>query len=142
MGLIIGVFVMLMIVGVLLAIGTDVFVPMGVFVCGTGDLASTDAPGVRYTLNQTGCVMMDGSRGSKNPKGRFVRKSLFGSRFDCILVFSFQVGEKRIANCAARMTHRNPRRRMIRIMIQSRLSCSGALLFPFIFIWFRLPAIL
>lgn len=84
------------------------------------------APGVRKRLIQLGCVRIDASTGSTNPLGRRVRKSLFGSRFESILVFSVQLGENRSAHCPAMSTHRNPISRMIGIMIQSRLVRSMA----------------
>lgn len=77
------------------------------------------APGVRKTLIHPGCVRMDGSTGSMNPLGWFVRKSLFGSRLDSILASSCQRGEKRSAHCPATITNRNPITRMIGMMIQS-----------------------
>jgi hypothetical protein len=83
-----------------------------------------DAPGVRKRLIQDGAVRMDASTGSINPPGLRVRKSLFGSRLESILAFIFQPGEKRTANCPAKITHRNPIRRMIGIMSQSRRSRS------------------
>src|SRR5574342_519733 len=69
---------------------------------------------------------MEGSTGSMNPAGLRVRKSLFGSRLDSILAFSFRLGGKRSAHCPAAITHRNPISRMMRIMIQSCRSCSNA----------------
>ena len=109
-----------------ITVDTTVLVATGVFVGRdvTGTLVSNDEPGVRKTLSQAGCVRMDRSRGSSNSLGRLVRKSLFGSMFDLISVFSFQVGAKRIAHPPARITHKNPNKRMIRMIIQSRLSFS------------------
>ena len=80
------------------------------------------ALGVWYKLTQIAFVRMAGSMGSMKSLGRLVRKSLFGSILDSILVFSFHFGAKRIAHCPARLTHRNPKRRMTRMMIQSRRS--------------------
>ena len=48
-------------------LGTRVFVAIGVFVAFDGEdgvRVSMMAPGVRITLNQEGCVRMDGSSGS------------------------------------------------------------------------------
>ena len=67
---------------------------------------------------------MEGSMASTNPVGLLVRKSLFGSRLDSILVSSFQLGEKRSAHCPATITHRNPITRIMGIMIQSDRSRS------------------
>lgn len=50
-----------------LTVGTRVFVAMGIFVAFDGEdgiRVSMIAPGVRKTLNQEGCVRMDGSSGS------------------------------------------------------------------------------
>jgi hypothetical protein len=52
-----------------------------------------EAPGVRKTFTQAGCVRMAGSTGSTNPPG-LVRKSLFGLSLDSISASSVQVGEK------------------------------------------------
>ena len=93
---------------------------------GNGVPVINEAPGVRKRLIQTGSVRMEGSTGSINPLGLRVRKSLFGSRFDSIFVFNFQLGEKRSAHCPATITHRNPIPKIRGIMNQSRRSCSGA----------------
>jgi len=100
------------------AVGVGVIIRNGVPV-------AKDAPGVRKRLIQAGCVRMDASTGSMNPLGRRVRKSLFGSRFESILVFSSQLGANRSAHCPAMITHRNPMIRIIGMMNQSRRSCSG-----------------
>ena len=112
----------------IMAVGMKVFVTSGVFVGRdvTGALVRNDAPGVRKTLIHTGCVRMEGSRGSRKPLGRLVRKALSGSMLDPISVSIFQVGEKRIAHPPARITQRNPMSKMTRMMIQSRLFLSGA----------------
>ena len=71
------------------------------------------APGVRNSLIQTGSVRMAASTGSMNPLGRRVRKSLFGSRCDSMLVFNSQPGEKRAASCPAMTTSTNPITRIV-----------------------------
>jgi hypothetical protein len=86
---------------------------------------TNDASGVRKRLSPAGCVRMDASTRSMNPLGLRVRKSLFGSRFESMFVFNFQLGEKRSAHCPAMITHRNPMIRMMGIMNLSRRSCSG-----------------
>lgn len=96
----------------------------GIVVRGTGVPVMNAAPGVRKRLIHAGSVRMEGSTGSINPPGRRVRKSLFGSRFESILVFNFQLGEKRRAHCPATITHRNPIPRIRGITTQSRRSCS------------------
>ncbi len=108
---------------VLVWVGCIVDVAVTVSV-GTGVNVLKDAPGVRKNPSQEGGVRMAGSTGSISPCGMFVRKSLFGLRFDPILVSSSQRGAKRTAHCPATITHRNPRNIMSRIMIQSRRSCS------------------
>ena len=92
---------------------------------GKGVPVTKNAPGVRKTLIQAGWVRMDASTGSIGPPEGRVRKALFGSIWDSISVFSFQMGEKRSAHCPARTTHRNPTTRMMEIMIQSCRSRSG-----------------
>ena len=57
---------------------------------GNGVPVTKDAPGVRNTLIQLGCVRMDASTGSMNPSGLWVRKLLFGSRWESISVFNCQ----------------------------------------------------
>lgn len=57
------------IVGMTVTVGGRVFVGRGV----AGTLVSNDAPGVRKTLIQAGCVRMDGSRGSIKSSERLVR---------------------------------------------------------------------
>lgn len=127
-----------MIVDGIVTVGFIVFVIAAV---GSGVLVSNKAPGVRKTLIHTGCVRMEGSRGSRKSLGRLVRKLLFGSMLDPILVFSFQLGEKRIAHCPARITHRNPISRIMRMMIQSRRSRSGAFSSrPILFLLFQWQA--
>ena len=123
----VGLGIMAVLVGETIAVGMGVLIVSGVFVGRgvPGSLVRNDAPGVRKTSIHTGCVRMEGSRGSKKSLGRLVRKMLFGSMLDPISVSNFQVGEKRIAHCPATMTHRNPIRRMMRIMIQSRRLRSG-----------------
>jgi hypothetical protein len=86
---------------------------------------TNDISGVRKRLSPAGCVRMDASTGSMNPLGLRVRKSLFGSRFESMFVFNFQLGENRSAHCPAMITHRNPMIRMMGIMNRSRRSCSG-----------------
>ena len=88
--------------------------------------ATNEEPGVRKRLTQTGSVRMEGSMGSINPPGLPVRKALFGSRFEAILVFNFQLGEKRRAHCPATITHRNPIPKIRGMINQSPRSCSGA----------------
>lgn len=123
-------------VGLAITVGVFVagIVDMGVLVfggilvdmpAGEGVRVGNEAPGVRKTLSQAGLVRMAGSSGSMKLTGRLVRKSLLGSRFDPILVFSLQLGAKRIAHPLARMIQKNPnnRIRMIR-MPESRLSFS------------------
>ena len=112
-------------------VGTDVCVAGGgrVFftVVGKGVPVWKDAPGVRYKPIHAGWVRMDTSIGSMMPLERAVRKSLFGSRFDPILEFSFQLGVRRSAHPPASMMHRRPIRMMRMTMIQSRrLSFSRA----------------
>ena len=63
-------------------------------VAGMAVRVANSAPGVRKRLIQTGSVRMEGATGSMNPLGRRVRKSLFGSSFESIFVFSFQRGVK------------------------------------------------
>ena len=64
------------------------------------------------------------------PTGRLVRKSLLGLRFDPMLVFSFQLGAKRIAHPLARMIQMSPNNRIrIMTMIELRLSCSCSRVF-------------
>lgn len=134
----VGLGVIAVFVGEIIVVGTGLLVAGGVFVdndVGTGVRLGSDAPGVRKTSIHAGCVSMEGSRGSRNSLGCFVKKSLFGSIWEPILVFILQVGEKWIAHCPARMTHRNPIKRMLRMMIQSRrfrsrgFSCPVILLF-------------
>lgn len=108
-------------VGVVFEVTKDVLV-----VVGNDVLVINEALGVRNTLIQAGLVRMEMSMGSTNPLGLRVRKSLFGSRLDSILVSNFQLGEKRSAHCPAKITHRNPNKRMTTITIQSRRSCSAA----------------
>ena len=120
-----------------LGVATNVLVDDGTFVAGCvggnvpvpggkGVPVVNCAPGVRKTLSQAGLVRMDESTGSKNPLGRRVRKSRFGSRFDSMLVSSSQLEEKRSAHPPASRMHKSPNRRMRTMMIQSRLSCSRA----------------
>ena len=119
-------------VGELISVGTGVTVLIGVFVApnnGGNVFISNNAPGVRKLLMRICWVRMDGSTGSYKLSGRLVRKSLSGSRFDLILVSNLQRGEKRAACSPATITHRNPIKRMIRMMIQSRRSRSDV--FPF-----------
>jgi len=86
---------------------------------------NNEAPGVRNTSIHAGLVRMAGSRGSKKLTGRLVRKSLLGSRFDPILVSSFQLGAKRSAHPLARRMQMNPNSRIkIMIMNETRLSFS------------------
>lgn len=110
---------------VLVRVGCIVEVAVAVSV-GTGVNVLNDAPGVRKNSSQEGGVRMAGSTGSISPRGMLVRKSLFGSRFDPILVSSFQRGEKRAASCPATIMHRKPKNIIRRIMIQSRRSFSRA----------------
>lgn len=114
-------------VGVFVAITGIVAVAVAVFVLvGIGVLVLNVAPGVRNDASQEGGVRIAGSTGAILLMGMFVRKSLFGLSFDPILVSSFQRGEKRTAHCPATITHRNPRRMISRMMIQSRRSFSRA----------------
>jgi hypothetical protein len=103
--------------------GTKVNVPVGDGIGGTG--VSKEAPGVRKTSIQAGLVRMDGSRGSKNPIGMFVRKSLSGLRFDPMSAGSFQLGAKRSAQPLEMIIQMNPTRRMSSMRpTESRLSRS------------------
>src|SRR5215207_7997386 len=86
-----------------------------------------EAPGVRKTLIQAGCVKMAGSRGCTNSFG--VRKESLSSRRDSISVSKRQFGEKRNASCPAAMTEMNPITKMMMTMIQSFRSCSTILMF-------------
>lgn len=110
---------------VLVLVGGTVAVEVLVLV-GIGVKVSNDAPGVRKKSNQEGGVSIAASTGSISPSGMLVRKSLFGLRFDPILVSSSQRGAKRTAHCPATITHRNPTRIISRMMIQSRRSLSRA----------------
>ena len=101
------------------AVGTNVDV--GVLV---GGRVGIDAPGVRKTFIQTGWVRMAGSMASTNPTGPLFRPPLLRSRLDPISAPSFQCGEKRSAHCPAMNTHRSPNRIMIKMINQSRRSCS------------------
>lgn len=107
--------------GIVEVVNEEVIVPSG-----NGVLVINEAPGVRKRLIQTGSVRMEGSTGSMNPLGLRVRKSRFGSRFESILAFSFQLGEKRNAHCPATITHKNPISRMMGTISQSRRSFSEA----------------
>ena len=116
-------------VGVAVEVAMDGFVWVGCIVdvavtviVGTGVNVLKVAPGVRKNSSQEGGVRMAGSTGSISPWGMLVRKSLFGLRFDPILVSSSQRGEKRTAHCPATITHRKPINIMRRMMIQSRRS--------------------
>jgi|GEM_PF-3215868 len=106
--------------GIVEVVNEEVIVALG-----NGVPVINEAPGVRKRLIQTGSVRMEGSTGSMNPPGLRVRKSLFGSRFEAILAFNFQLGEKCSAHCPAMITHRNPIPKIRGIIIQSRRSCSG-----------------
>ena len=109
-------------IGVLVFTGISVAVAVPV---GRGIRVSKEAPGVRKTSIQAGLVRMAGSRGSKKPTGRLVRKSLLGLRFDPMLVFNFQRGAKRSAHPLARMIQINPNKRIRIIMMpESRRSFS------------------
>jgi hypothetical protein len=109
-----------MVVGGVVPVGFSVSVI--VETAGAGVLVSNNAPGVRKILIHAGCVRMEGSRGSRKSLGRLVRKLLFGSILDPILVFSFQLGEKWIPHCPASITQTNPKRRIMRMTTQSRRS--------------------
>jgi hypothetical protein len=65
---------------------------------GNGVPVTNEAPGVRNTSIQLGCVSMEASIASINPSGLRVRKSLFGSSCESILVLSCQRGAKRSAS--------------------------------------------
>ena len=65
---------------------------------GNGVPVTNEAPGVRNTSIQLGCVSMEASIASINPSGLRVRKSLFGSSCESILVLSCQRGTKRSAS--------------------------------------------
>src|SRR5262245_5127076 len=93
---------------------------------GNGVPVTNDAPGVRNRLTQAGSVRMEASTGSMNPLDLRVRKSLFGSKWESILAFSFQPGENRKAHCTPTITHRNPTPKIRGIINQSRRSCSEA----------------
>ena len=111
--------------GVLVLTGTGVAV-----LAGNGVRVGNDAPGVRNTSIHAGLVRMAGSRGSMKLTGRLVRKSLLGSRFDPMLVFSFQFGAKRSAHPLARMMQMNPNNRIKTMMMtESRLSFSRGWVF-------------
>ena len=113
--------------GVLVFIGTSVAVLAGNGVrVGNDD----DAPGVRNTSIHAGLVRMAGSSGSMKLTGRLVRKSLLGSRFDPMLVFSLQLGAKRSAHPLAMMMQKNPNSRIKTMMMtESRLSFSRGWVF-------------
>ena len=113
--------------GVLVFTGTSVAVLAGKGVrVGKDD----DAPGVRNTSIHAGLVRMAGSRGSRKLTGRLVRKSLLGSRFDPMLVFSFQLGAKRSAHPLVMMMQMNPNSRINTMMMtESRLSFSRGWVF-------------
>jgi hypothetical protein len=101
--------------GIRVGIEIGVLVFGGIFVTvlvGIGVRFGRDAPGVRNILIQAGLVRIAGSRGLMKPTGRLVRKSLLGSRFDPMLVFSFQLGAKRSAHPLARMMQMNPNNRI------------------------------
>lgn len=66
---------------------------------------------------------MAASTAGINPLGRLVRKSLFGSRFDCIVAASCQLGAKRMAIDPAQISSRNPMRIIMVMISQSRRSC-------------------
>jgi hypothetical protein len=83
-------------------------------------LVGTTIPGVRKDAIQVGGVRMAASIGSIKPPGRFVRKSLFGSRFDPISAGSSQLPWKRSAIHPETSRQKNPSRMMKRIMDQSR----------------------
>ena len=87
-----------------------------------------EAPGVRKLSIHAGLVRMDGSTGSMNLSGLRVRKSLFGSSLDSTLTSSCQWGVKRSAHLPASKSARSPNRRMSAMTVQSRLSCSVALM--------------
>lgn len=89
-----------------------------------GALMGSETPGVRTRSIHAGLVRMAGSTGSMYPFGRFVRKSLFGSITDSALAFNTQKGAKRSAHPPASSRHKSPKRRIRRIIIQSRLSFS------------------
>jgi hypothetical protein len=119
--ILIGVDVLNGICGIVEVVNEEVIVALG-----NGVPVVNEAPGVRKRLTQTGSVRMEGSTGSMNPLGLRVRKSLFGLRLESISAFSFQLEEKRNAHCPATITHKNPIKRMIGTMSQSRRSCSMA----------------
>ena len=101
------------------AIGSGVLVFGGMLVIvrvGNGVRVGREAPGVRKILIHAGLVRMAGSMGPIRLTGRLVRKSLFGSRFEPMLVFSFQLGAKRSAHPLARMMHMNPNSRISMMM--------------------------
>jgi hypothetical protein len=108
-------------VAVLGSVRVEVLVGEGV----GGTSVAKEAPGVRKTSIQAGLVRMDGSRGSKNPIGMLVRKSLSGLRFERISAGSFQLGAKRSAHPLERMIQMNPTKRISSMrMSESRLSRS------------------
>ena len=108
-------------VAVLGSVRVEVLVGEGV----GGTSVEKEAPGVRKTSSQAGLVRMDGSRGSKNPMGMFVRKSLSGLRFDPISAGSLQFGAKRSAHPLERMMQMNPTKRINNMRrSESRLSRS------------------
>lgn len=119
------------VIGVVVCVASIVPVIMGVVndmpvVDGNDVPVASEAPGVRKTLIHAGFVRMAGSTGSMNPLGLRVRKSLFGSRLDSILVSSSQRGVKRRAHSPASRMQKSPNRRMRTMITQSRLSCSNA----------------
>ena len=119
------------VIGVVVCVASIVRVIMGVVndvpvVDGNDVPVANEAPGVRKTLIHAGFVRMAGSTGSMNPLGLRVRKSLFGSRLDSILVSSSQRGVKRRAHSPASRMQKSPNRRMRTMITQSRLSCSNA----------------
>ena len=134
--------IMIMLVGMEVCVlvglnGMDVLV----LVCGIGvnvligdDLGGIgvekEAPGVRKTSIQAGLVRIDGSIGSTKPTGWFVRKSLFGLRFDPMFELNLQLGAKRSAHPLERMIQMNPSSRMNSMRtIESRLSLSRSRVF-------------
>ena len=119
------------VIGVVVCVASIVPVIMGVVngvpvVNGNDVPVANEAPGVRKTLIHAGFVRMAGSTGSMNPLGLRVRKSLFGSRLDSILVSSSQRGMKRSAHSPASSMQKSPNKRMRTMITQSRLSCSNA----------------
>jgi hypothetical protein len=97
-------------------VGADAGVPdeiVGVTSKMEGVRVKNIAPGVRKLYNQAGAVKMDESTGSLSSFGLFVRKSLFGFKWDSMLVFDSQMGGKPRAKPPAMNSPMVPRIKMM-----------------------------